>query len=745
MSSTNSFPAAPRNKDQSIGIWLNESIVTQPEKLGAMTADIARSGYGFVRAMLRNTNFNHRSPQVVEAVRQLVSSAHASGLRVVLDCEPHAEPVAHDMGNLFPKAIGSRVVRGEAPLVNGRFQLHIPMPNTSGAARADFAGIEAVYLKQGAEITKLDDLQCERRVVPEAYSYGFTIADHSYTEGRPRAQQTYVHLSGKLNGRGTLIVYVRFFDAGIIDFWSPDTRRYYDLLLECYRGIPLDGVGWDEPGTGGDWRQYLYGDAFAAAFEKLNGYKLADRWHLLDEPGMTPAAARVRLDYYRTLNEGLFAAQRHLFEKSRELFGPALLLGTHHTWQGEGGINDYRSAAVDYFRLNDNMDAGYTDCCWWDIKSVCYAYTLALSLARLTPSGEAEVNTWDFKPTNSRTEYHARLMTLLDITWFNIWYGEATDTCLYPADYTWATAVREMNRHRDGQRLIGSARPVVEIAMLHGWETVCGVNIFGIAGAHKGFCLNMATLMVDRSVQFDWVDTRLLSESRIVEGRLVNALGSYSILVLPYASILPRAAWDKCRDFAAAGGKLVFTGTPPEMDTGGAPLRDQFAELLEMPVLPLDTYLAAIDAVCTLPDNRPDKLDICVPVEADPARTLVSVELEPHGVRNSKGNVIYLTDLDPRQRLLDILDPWLTPEVTCYSDSIQWRLYREGNRSILVCIARQDLQMRGLIRWTGYEIEFRAGLVALIEDRDGKLQVHGESLDWRILAQAESSAWQQTP
>jgi len=407
------------------------------------------------------------------------------------------------------------------------------------------------------------------------------------------------------------------------------------------------------------------------------------------------------------------------------------LLGTHHTWHGEGNINDYRAAAVDYFRLNENMDAGYTDCWWWDIKSVCYAYTLGSSLGRLTPSREAEVNTWDAKPTNSRTEYQARLMTLLDITWFNIWYGESTDTCLYPADYTWAAAVRGMNLHRDGQRLIGSAKPAVEIAILHGWESVCGINRPDVAGAHKGFCLNIATLFVDRSVPFDWVDTRLLAESRIMDGRLVNTLGSYSILVLPYASILPRETWEKCREFAAAGGKVVFTGTPPEMDTNGGSLREEFAGLMQMPPLPLENYLAAIDAVCTLPLNRPDKLDICVPIDGDPARTLVSIEQEAHGIRTPQGNVVYLTDLDPRQRLLDVLDPWLGSEVTCYSGSIQWRLYRDEDRSILVCIARQDLQMRGLIRWAGQEIEFRSGLVALIENRSGELKIHGEGLQSR--------------
>jgi hypothetical protein len=111
---------------------------------------------------------------------------------------------------------------------------------------------------------------------------------------------------------------------------------------------------------------------------------------------------------------------------------------------------------------------------------------------------------------------------------------------------------------------------------------------------------------------------------------------------------------------------------------------------------------------------------------------LISVEQESHGIRNVKGNVIYLSDLDPRHRLLAVIEPWLSPEVTCYSDSIQWRLYREGDYSILVCIARQDSQMRGLIRWAGHEIEFKGGTSAFVENRAGELKVRGEGLDWRM-------------
>lgn len=722
-----------RNKHQSMGIWMSETLLSRPEKIEIATRQLAQAGYGVVRLFLRGTNFSHRSARVVDAVRRSVAVAHSQNMRAVLDCEPHSDPLMHDMGNLFPEAAAVHVVRAQAQVVDGHFSLHIPAPPAS-SYRPDFLGVEAAFIQQDGSIRKLDPFDYQHRVVVESYENGFITDTSVYTEGRPARMWPHTHIDGRLKDvrDGALIVYARFCATRSIDFWAEGTRKYYDMLLECYRGIPLDGVGWDEPATDGDWNRYLYGNATAAAFERLNGYSLTDKWYLLDEPGVSPEAAGVRMDYYRTLNEGLFDAQRHTIAKAREIFGPNLLLGTHHTWQGEGGINDYRAGAVDYFRLHDNMDAGYTDGWWWDFKSICYTYTLGASLGRLTPSGEAEANTWDMKPTNSRVAYYARLMTLLDIVWFNIWYGESGDTQIYPADYTWKTTVREMNRNREGQRRIGKARPVADIAILHGWETVCGVNHSGIASAHKAFCLNTSELLVDRSVAFDWIDTRLLADSRIESGRLINALGSYSILVMPYASILPRRAWEICRDFANAGGKVVFVGTPVEMDMQGHCLRAEFADLIGMPQLPLDRYLGRIYSACTLPLNRPEKLDLCYPLDGERDRVLISVEDEPHAIRNNAGNVYYLSDLDPRQRLLAIIEPWLSREVTCYSDSIQWRLFKDSDRTLLVCISRQDRHLQGLIRWAGREVEFVSGTIAFLELRNGELNVSGEGLNHRI-------------
>ncbi len=703
-----------RDHDQSMGVTLNEALILPPGKIEAAVRDLGRSGYGIVRLLMRNTNFRHTQPQVVDAVARAVAEGHRYSMRVVLDCEPHAFPVAYDMGKCFPEAMGRKLVCAKTELVGGRFEFHIPNPSTI-ASRAEFLGIEGAWLRNGDSLEKLGDLQFRLDGEGEIYETGFSAREHFYVEGRPAERRMYSHLRGRLESHGQLIVYALFSDKRQVDFWSDGCRRYFDELLECYRGIPLDGVGWDEPATEGDWDSYLYGPAFVDAFERRNGYRLEDRLWLLDEPGARAESVMVRLDYYKTLNEGVYEAQRRFHQKATEVFGPDLIFGTHHTWQGEGGIRDYRAGAVDYFRLNENMDAGYTDCCWWDFDSVCYAYTLASSLGRLTPSGLAEVNSWHWKPTNALTEYHSRLMVLMNVDWFNIFYGESSETCLYPAHYTWATSVKCMRRNQEFLQRIGKARPVTDIAILHGWETLAALNRPEIAGAHKTFCLNTARLLLDRNIAFDWVDSSLLARSVVRKGRLDTPLESYRVLVLPYASVLPRQAWNRCVEFARAGGTLLFVGTPPAMDDEGASLEEEFAKLMDMPPLTLQDYLDGIASSCRLPPMRPQRLDASYPLRGDSARISLSPEEEPHGIQSAIGDVHYITDLDPRERLIPLLEDSICPEVHCFSDSMLWRLYREGERSILILISHKERTLRGLVRFGTCELELIGGTLALFE------------------------------
>jgi hypothetical protein len=712
-----------RNCDQAIGYWINEPVLWESERIDRDIAMLAEAGYGVVRMFLRKTNYNYRSPEVVSAVARIVEVAHARGLRAALDCEPHAN-FCHDLGQTYPDAVGRQLLPAAARVVDGAWRAQ-----ANPQADWTFEGIEAAFLSRGGSVERVEpDCRIDREC--DYYRNGGIHREIVYREGVVMGREQIFTLHGQLpeSTDGELRLYLRFIRRDQPDFWAEGLQRCYEELLECYRGIPLDGVGWDEPGCGSDWKAYRYGRAFAQAFQRLNGYVLADKLYLLDAPGMDPEATRVRLDYYRTLGEGLVQAQAAMIAKARALFDHDLLLGTHHTWQGEGGINDYRDGAMDYFRLNDNMDAGYTDCSWWDPRSVAYAYTLASSLARLTPSGEAEVNSWHFKPTVANSRVNVNRMTLMNVTWFNIWYGSDYDCILQQGHYTWPETVRLMNRHREHQRRIGARRPVVDVAVWHGWEGVCAWNRPGLANAQKSFCINTSQLFMDRNIAMDFLDSRMLAESRVENGRLANRLGSYAALIVPYALAMPRDAFAACAKFAAAGGRVVFVGTPVARDEQGRSLAEDFAALLGVPVMGAERYLEGLGAICNLPDYRPQRLEVCRPLPPDWPRVEVSCEGERHAVTRPEGNAVFLSDLDPGQRLVERIEDALAPEVEAHGDNLLWRLYRGGDGDLLVVVAQEDRPLRGIVCWQGQTIKLTGGSVGLFAIIDGRLAIEGDAV-----------------
>jgi hypothetical protein len=710
-----------------MGLWLNEPLISRPEEIDVTVNALADAGYGVVRIFVRNTNYTHRSPEVIAAVDRAARVARGRGLLSALDCEPHAT-IGGDMVREFPDAMGMKLVRHAVKVVDGHWIIRAVQPPLAHGLVTYIEGVEAAFLSVAGVIRPIELNYSDSRCTLWNQN-GNIHRELVYIEGMPLQPRRVDELRGQLPGvgRGELIVFLRYAALNFTDFWADGFRAYYDDLIERYRGVPLDGIGWDEPAVDGNWDSYRYGSAFAAAFRRLNGYELRDRLYLLDAPGMPAESVRVRLDYYRTLNEGLAQAQANCIAKARAVFGQDILLGTHHTWQGESGITDYRTGAVDYFRLNDNMDAGYTDSPQWDAPVVAYAYTLASSLGRLTPSGEAEVNTWHFRVTVANLRRNVALMSLMNITWFNIWFGRDDDCIMQQGHYAWPETVAAMHRHQQVQRMIGTRRPVVDVAIWHGWEGACGLNSAPIANAQKSFWLNTCQLFIERSIAADFIDSRLLAESEVEDGRLVNALGRYRVLIMPYAVALPRRAFDACVAFARAGGRVVFVGAPVAADEQGNSLCDAFAALVGMPPMTAEHYFDGLDAVCTLDNMRRQRLEVCRPLPADLPRGLVSCEGEPHGVVSADGNVVFLTDLDPQQRLIDRIADVLPREVRAFGDNLIWRLYRGNGDDLLVVATRDDRPLSGEVRWKGRTIELTGGMVGVLSHAGDKLEIRGDA------------------
>ncbi len=735
-------PARPaaRDHDQSMGFWLNEPAILDPGRVVTAMRELAEAGYGIVRVVLRQTNFCHRSPEVVAAMAVAVRSAHEHGMRLVLDCEPHGL-VAREVGRDYPSAIGQRIHRGEGPIRNGLFRVDLQLDAMDGLI---FDHIACAALSGALPTRGIPVPACD--LTWETTMSGDGIADsrQDYVAGRSFRPRRHVRLSGSVPGAadGRIILYACFREISLIDFAAPETRRWYVELLDAYRGVPLDGVCWDEPAVGGDWRSYRSGTAFAKRFADLNGYSLGDRLYLMDEPGLRSESVRVRLDYYRTLNETLAEAQAELNAAARERFGPDILLGNHHTWQGEGGINDYRAGAVDYFHLNDAMDAGYTDCCWWDPASVAYSYALCSSLGRLTPSGRSECNSWHWKPTNRATRYHSRLMSLMRISWFNIWYGDDGDTCMFPRHYTWATAAECARRHRRWLMHLGGARPVVAVAVLHDWQGICGTNLAHAANLHKAFCMNVSERALAANLAFDFVDARLVADARIEGDCLVTRLGRYAVLVVPGAAVIGRAAWERILAFANAGGAVIFAGPPPTLDDRGEDLTSAFAGLVGIDPIHACAYDGWYQDACPeLPQSRPERFDLAFPVAADRSRVIRSSEGDVCGVAALHGATVWFTGYEASEAVVEHCLRRSRSEVSCHSSTILWRLYRDDQRTLLMLVAKEDTDLSGIIQVSGHCLRFDGGESAcVVIPHVGEMSIHSEDAAMRCVRLAVSES-----
>jgi hypothetical protein len=711
---------------QSMGYWLNEPAILDHARIAAAMADLGASGYGIVRIMLRQCCFHHRSPEVVAAVAAAVAHGHRHGLRVVYDCEPHRH-VAEQLGVACPQALGWRVFRGTGTLRDGELLVDVQLPTRMGFT---FDHVVCAQVERGAGPEPIDP--GPYRIDWETYTSPLGVADRrqEYVEGRNLRNYRHLRLRSRPpagGGDGRITLYVAVLDRELVDFAHPGTRAWFRDLIADFRHIPLDGICWDEPATGGDWVSYRYGRGLAEAFAAREGRALAPLFPLLDQPGLGAEAVRARLAYYRLLNETLAEAQADLVAAARAAFGPDLLLGTHHTWQGEGGINDYRAGAVDYFRLTDAMDAGYTDCCWWDPASVAYSYTLGSALARLTPSGEHECNTWGYQPNRRATRWNARLMSLMHVTWFNIWYGDDCDTAMFPQHHAWEEQVASMRRHQRWQRLLGAARPVVEVAVLHDWAGVCGANLRHAANLHKAFCINLSRRALERSVGFDFIDARLLAAAAVGDGRLDTAIGSYRVLVVPGAPVLARAAWERLAAFAAAGGRVLFAGPPPSVDEDGRDLTAAFAALLGMAPLHADDYDRWFrENGVPLPAIRPERFDLAHPLAASP-RGIPSGEGDLHGLRSPDGTAAWFSGYEASEAVLAEIRRLAPPAVACHSATMLWRLYRDRDRSLVMLVAREDEELSGVVRIAGRTLELTGGTSACLELPDGgEPRVHVE-------------------
>ncbi|MEI8341759.1 MAG: hypothetical protein WCH43_09525 [Verrucomicrobiota bacterium] len=706
----------PRSEYQVMGFWFKEPTIIDPETARPKIKRLAEEGYDAIRIFPRHLAMYYTAPRVISTVDKLVEMAHSYGLKAGMDCEPHTAMTGREIGSRNPESTACRLVAVRGAVVNGHFTLHCPV--ASGTLSPRYDGIEAAFLIQGGKVTRIHDLDCTHNQELEYHDSHFTERTNGHDPHRPAVGRMYDNLAGRLAGNpsGELLLFARYQDATLIDFWASATTDYYDQLIDAYKHIPLDGIGWDEPFAECDWSHYRYGRATVDAFRRLCGYDLVDRLHHLEDGSFGMEAQRTRIDYYHTLNEGSFQAQKRFNDKARATWGKDIFTGTHHTWNGEGHINDYRAGAIDYFRLNENMEVGYADCPWYFERSMYYVYVLGSSLGRLTPLGASELNVWSNKPTVSQTDYNTRLLSMMRLNWFNIWVGDTGDTTLYPDHYSYPMCVKAMQRNQKTQAILADAKPVIDIAVWHGWEGVMGMNRADYAFAQKDFFLYSCTELFLRNIAYDFVDSRLIAEGTVKDGRLHTKLGSFRLLVLPFANVLPEAAWEKVKELSKQGGEVLFVGTPLCGSREGRNLEAEFAGLAGMKALPMETFHAYVNSTCQLPSHDSFPLEVRVPVDVDGGKPWINTENETCGSSAQGGHFHYWSEMAPRAEFANWVEAKIPQPLKVESDSVLARLYKQPDGSHLISLAAlRDRTLGGRVQFGSTCLQLEGGVLAIVQ------------------------------
>lgn len=112
--------------------------------------------------------------------------------------------------------------------------------------------------------------------------------------------------------------------------------------------------------------------------------------------------------------------------------------------------------------------------------------------------------------------------------------------------------------------LLGEGRPAADIGLY------LPSSSFWLADAATSQQLNkevlaLAHALVEHQRDFDFVDEQALTSVLVSKGnRLVNLSGQgYRAIIVPHSLVISRAALERLRTFAAAGGKVIFLGEPP--------------------------------------------------------------------------------------------------------------------------------------------------------------------------------------
>ena len=681
MKTTNRIPGK-----QVAGFVYSPHWVTNPELIEEYVKLMKGFGFSLLIGFVRHMRENVLTPAVHDAVKKSAAIIHRHGLKFVLDTDPTWW--GQELVERHPEAAMWMMKKAVTIAEDGNFSFELPFPLPQ-----PYHGQQHIF----HEITSLYKMRAGRatRLPARLFTYEW--------QHRGKNPKMTTLIAGKLKEKysGQLIAY-----CALRDFYHADAAhpRYLEAqrqLVNMYKDVPLDGMGWDEPGKVLGDIGYKAGEGFFDFFRKRNGYDLKNELIYLDELNATVQAVKVRLDYYDTLSEMNFIAQDQHNRLAKKLFGKDIFLGTHQTWCGISG--DLTAGMADYYRLGKVLSAAFVDTFWCCRPSnVSYNYLLGDGIRKELGFTDAYSNDWD-RNSNviARMQFYNRFKMLFNINWFGIWFSDypegEVNFRLPPIRDAVAPDVKKLDVFN---RFISDDwYAQTDIAMWHGWEGIAYLPKLYIY-SYSLFLENFSQGLVERGLYADFISTGAIDRVSIGKGVFTIDGRQYRVLIMPYAAVLPEKVYRKIMEMARRGVSVIFIGVPPQFssDTGKSLYAD-FGDKVGFLPITLERYTS--DYQRKYPTIESSVLDYHYPVKLTCGAAGRNEEDEIAYVKSPARQLYYFPVLDTWEEQFELIEPLVIHQVTGYSHRGYFRVYknnRKPNELIIVAVSRMRSSLKSVFR-----------------------------------------------
>lgn len=311
----------------------------------------------------------------------------------------------------------------------------------------------------------------------------------------------------------------------------------------------------------------------AKQFEKENGYNLLPKLPALFAD-CGAETGKVRCDFWRLIGK---LVSEGYFKQIQDWCHKHGIASTGHLL-AEESIRDHVGFYGNFYACVRHLDYPGIDCLTskparvpWHIAkligSIAHLHGCEKTMSETSDFAERYRPAGDKRPVEQVGEDEIRgtlnrlyLCGINTITSYYTWHGLSTEQQRHINDYAGRLGV-----------MLTGGQHVCDIAVFYPVESVWAHFVPATHGSTKSpeaaeierIYREVSRFLFENRRDFDYVDSEVLRQAKVLDGRLRAGAETYRVLILPNTDTIPLDVWRKVASFWRNGGVVIAVGTLP--------------------------------------------------------------------------------------------------------------------------------------------------------------------------------------